>query len=86
VYRREYALEYGTASLEIHRDSIAPGTRVLLVDDVLATGGTMNAAASLVEEAGGVVAGLAVILELDGLNGRANLNGRDVLSLQRVRG
>jgi adenine phosphoribosyltransferase len=46
----------------------------------------MNAAASLVEEAGGVVAGLAVILELDGLNGRANLNGRDVLSLQRVRG
>ncbi|MGO1320174.1 MAG: adenine phosphoribosyltransferase [Galactobacter sp.] len=86
VFRREYALEYGTASLEVHQDAIEPGARVLLVDDVLATGGTMDAAASLVEEAGGVVAGLAVILELEGLNGRENLGGRDVLSLQRVQG
>lgn len=82
VYRREYELEYGTAALEIHRDALHPGDRVLLVDDVLATGGTMGAAVSLVEQAGGSVAGLAVVLELLGLGGREALPGREVHALQ----
>lgn len=84
VYSREYELEYGTATLEIHRDALRPGARVLLVDDVLATGGTMNAAVELVEQAGGSVAGLAVVLELAGLGGRERLTGRDIHALQLV--
>jgi adenine phosphoribosyltransferase len=69
----EYALEYGTATLEIHRDAIAAGERVLIVDDVLATGGTAKAAASLVERAGGEVRGIACLIELDFLEGRKKL-------------
>ncbi|MDR2255165.1 MAG: adenine phosphoribosyltransferase [Arthrobacter sp.] len=84
VFRRDYELEYGTASLEIHQDALHPGARVLLIDDVLATGGTMEAAASLVEQAGGAVAGVAVVLELEALGGREKLAGREVVSLQRV--
>ena len=82
VFRRDYELEYGTASLEIHQDALRPGSRVLLVDDVLATGGTMNAAAELVEQAGGTVAGVAVVLELNGLGGRERLGGRQINALQ----
>jgi adenine phosphoribosyltransferase len=79
--RIEYALEYGTDVLEIHRDAIDPGQNVLIIDDVLATGGTASACAKLVEKLGGRVAGLGFILELDFLNGRQRLNGYDVFSL-----
>ena len=78
-----YSLEYGADAVEVHTDAIANGQRVLIVDDLLATGGTMAAAASLVERAGGVVVGLAVLVELTELNGRAQLEGYDVLSLIR---
>ncbi|MDY3553625.1 adenine phosphoribosyltransferase [Gemmata sp. JC717] len=76
-----YDLEYGSAELHVHTDAIAPGARVLLVDDVLATGGTMAAACKLVEQAGGVVAGCAFLIELSFLNGRAPLAGYEVFSL-----
>jgi adenine phosphoribosyltransferase len=79
--RVEYALEYGTDVLEIHRDAISPGQRVLIIDDVLATGGTAGAVARLVETLQGTVAGLGFILELDALKGREKLNGYDVYSL-----
>lgn len=84
VYRDDYTLEYGSASLEIHKDEIAPGTRVLILDDVLATGGTVGSAARLIERTGAVVAGVGVVLELEELGGRANLNGRHIQSLQVV--
>ena len=64
--RADYALEYGTATLELHTDSVRPGQRVLIVDDVLATGGTLGATIALVEQAGGVVAAVSVIIELVG--------------------
>lgn len=73
----EYALEYGTDRLEIHRDAIQKGQKVLIVDDVLATGGTAAAVASLVERLGGDLVGLAFVLELDFLNGREKLRGVD---------
>ena len=79
--RIEYALEYGTDVLEIHKDAIEPGQRVLIVDDVLATGGTAEAVTKLVEKLDGKVAGLAFVLELDFLNGRRKLNGFDIHSL-----
>jgi adenine phosphoribosyltransferase len=79
--REEYALEYGTAVLEVHRDAIAPGERVLIVDDVLATGGTARATASLVEGLGGKVVGIACLIELGFLNGREALAGYDFFSL-----
>jgi adenine phosphoribosyltransferase len=81
VERVEYALEYGTDSVEVHRDGIEPGHNVLIVDDVLATGGTAAAAAKLVEKLGGRVAGLSFVIELDGLKGRDKLPGYDVQSL-----
>ncbi len=81
VEKIEYALEYGSDSLEVHRDAIQPGQRVLIVDDVLATGGTAAAAARLVEKLGGEVAGLGFVIELDTLKGRARLEGRPVWSL-----
>jgi len=77
----KYDLEYGSAELHVHTDAITPGARVLLVDDVLATGGTMAAACKLVEHAGGVVAGCAFLLELGFLNGRVPLTGREIFSL-----
>jgi adenine phosphoribosyltransferase len=77
----EYALEYGTDRLEIHRDSIKPGQKVLIVDDLLATGGTMYAAAKLVEKLGGEVVGLGFLIELHELNGREKLKGYKVESL-----
>ena len=79
--REEYDLEYGTAVLEVHRDSISPGERVLIVDDVLATGGTARATAKLVERLGGKVIGIACLIELGALNGRDSLAGYDFLSL-----
>jgi adenine phosphoribosyltransferase len=73
-----YELEYGTDSIEVHTDAIAPGARVLLVDDVLATGGTLAAAVALVESLDGIVAGASLLLELAFLDGRASLGGIDV--------
>ena len=81
VYRESYALEYGTDALEVHCDAFASGTRVLIVDDLLATGGTAVASARLVETAGASVAGLAFLVELEFLPGRARLTDRDVFSL-----
>lgn len=77
----EYALEYGTATIELHRDSIKPGQRVLVVDDLLATGGTIRATCNLVEKCGGRVAGLAFLIELAFLNGRQRLTGYDINAL-----
>jgi adenine phosphoribosyltransferase len=77
----DYDLEYGTATLEIHQDAVAPGERVLIVDDVLATGGTARAAAHLVERIGGKVIGIACLIELGFLNGRDKLQGYDLLTL-----
>ncbi len=81
IEQQEYELEYGTDLLEIHRDAVAPGQRALIVDDVLATGGTAAAAARLVEKLGGVVAGFAVAIEPGFLGGRGKLEGYDVRSL-----
>ncbi len=79
--RITYDLEYGTDSLEMHRDGIFPGCRVLIVDDLLATGGTAKAATRLVEELGGTVTGIACVVELTFLAGREKLKGYDVFSL-----
>ena len=76
-----YALEYGSDTVEVHTDAIANGQRVLIVDDLLATGGTAAATARLVEEAGGQVAGVAFLIELAGLDGRNHLQGYDAFSL-----
>lgn len=76
-----YNLEYGTATLEMHKDDMKPGTRVVLVDDLMATGGTLRAAAALVERLGGSVSAAVCLLELKGLNGRANLPGYNVLTV-----
>jgi adenine phosphoribosyltransferase len=78
-----YALEYGEATLEVHSDAVDPGDRVLIVDDVIATGGTAVAAARLVERLGGTVAGIACLIELEFLGGRKRLDGYDLFSLVR---
>ena len=78
---REYALEYGTNTLEMHRDAVRPGERVVLVDDLLATGGTARAAAELLEAQGAKVVETAFVIELAFLNGRAALEGRPVHAL-----
>jgi len=79
--RVDYALEYGDATLEMHLDAIQPGHKVLIVDDLLATGGTADAARQLVEKNGGEVVGFAFVIELDALQGRKKLPGYDVFSL-----
>ncbi len=79
----EYSLEYGTATLEVHKDAVSPGERVLIVDDVLATGGTARATAELVERIGGKVVGIACLIELEVLKGRAQIEGYDVFTLLR---
>ena len=79
----EYELEYGTAILEIHRDAVAPGERVLIVDDVLATGGTSRATTELVERIGGKVVGISCLIELEFLHGRQKLEGHDMYTLLR---
>jgi adenine phosphoribosyltransferase len=77
----DYELEYGTAALELHTDSIRPGQRVLLVDDVLATGGTLAAAISLIEQLGGVVTAVSVVIELSALGGRQRVAPHTVQAL-----
>src|SRR5271167_2226931 len=81
VARISYDLEYGTDTLEIHMDAIEPGQRVVIVDDLLATGGTMEATVKLVRQLGGEIAGLGFAIELDFLKGREKFEGYDVLSL-----
>ena len=76
-----YALEYGTDTLEMHEDALGKGTKVLIVDDLLATGGTAKATAELVEKVGGKIIGFAFLIELAFLEGRKNLKGYDILSL-----
>ncbi len=86
VVSQEYELEYGSAVIEIHRDAIKPGQKVVLIDDLLATGGTMAACAKLVEELGGEVASILFLMELEGLNGRSKLTGYDVKSVVSYEG
>ena len=76
-----YSLEYGTNTLEVHKDAIAPGTKVLIVDDLLATGGSARAACQLIEKLGGQVVGLAFLIELVDLHGRDKLKGYDVYTM-----
>jgi len=78
---RTYALEYGEDTLEMHRDAIEPGERVLIVDDLIATGGTAQATVELVESAGGDIVGVSFVIELERLGGRARLEGQTVTSL-----
>ena len=78
---REYALEYGTNTLEMHVDAVQPGQRVLLIDDLLATGGTARASAALIEAVGGEVAAVAFVIELSFLPGRETMEGYDVYSI-----
>ena len=81
THSTEYTLEYGQNTMEIHRDGVHAGERVLVVDDLLATGGTLAAAANLVEMSGGVVRAIVVVVELSGLSGRNSLGAYDVVSL-----
>ena len=81
IEKEEYALEYGTDLLEIHKDAIAPGERALVIDDVMATGGTAAATVRLVEKLGGEIVGLGFVIELAFLGGRAKLEGLDAVSL-----
>jgi adenine phosphoribosyltransferase len=84
TYAQSYQLEYGTATIEVHQDAFRPGERVLIVDDVLATGGTAEATANLVQRAGAEIVGIAVILELTFLGGRSKLEGQAVRALLAV--
>jgi adenine phosphoribosyltransferase len=81
TFTEEYELEYGSATLEVHQDAFAPGERVLIVDDVLATGGTARATASLIRRAGAQVVGVAVLMELSFLKGREAIPDLEVRSL-----
>jgi adenine phosphoribosyltransferase len=83
VVRVEYGLEYGKDVLTMHKDAIKPGQRVLITDDLLATGGTIRATIQLVEQLGGVVAGIAFLIELTELGGRKKLEGYDILALMQ---
>ena len=82
----EYELEYGKAEIEMHKDAIRPGQKVVLVDDLIATGGTIEAAARLVEELGGDVVKIIFLMELEGLKGREKLKGYDVESVIHYEG
>ena len=84
TYSQDYALEYGSATLEVHQDAFRPGERVLVVDDVLATGGTAQATVDLVKMSGATVAGIAMLIELTFLHGRDKLPDLDVRSLLTV--
>jgi adenine phosphoribosyltransferase len=81
VYTVEYALEYGTDKLEIHRDAVAPGSRILIVDDLIATGGTAAATAQLIQAIGCDLIGYGFMIELDGLGGRSRLPDVPIVSL-----
>ena len=78
---KTYDLEYGTATIEIHEDAIEPGQKVVIVDDLIATGGTVEAAAELIEDLGGIVSKMVFLMELQGLNGRERLSKYDVASV-----
>jgi adenine phosphoribosyltransferase len=84
TFAEEYQLEYGSATIEVHRDAFQPGERVLIVDDVLATGGTARATVNLIKQGGAEVAGIAVLMELSFLNGRSALSDFDVRALVAV--
>lgn len=84
TFERSYDLEYGTETIEVHRDAFQPGERVLIVDDVLATGGTAQAAVDLVRQGGGDIVGLSVLMELAFLQGRARLGNLDIHALVTV--
>jgi adenine phosphoribosyltransferase len=84
TFAQEYELEYGSATLEVHQDAFAPGERVLIIDDVLATGGTARATANLVSQAGGTVVGIAFLMELSFLGGRDKLPDLEIRSLLTV--
>lgn len=84
VISYKYDLEYGSNTLTMHKDAIKAGQRVLITDDLLATGGTIEATIKLVEQLGGIVVGIAFLIELDGLNGKDKLNGYDVLTLLKM--
>jgi len=84
TFKATYSLEYGEAEIEMHRDGLLDHHRVLLVDDVLATGGTMAATINLVEQSGATVAGIAVLIELAALGGREVLGRREVFSLMTL--
>ena len=84
TFAQDYDLEYGSATLEVHQDALRPGERVLIVDDVLATGDTARATADLVRRAGAEVVGVAVLMELSFLNGRATVGDLDVRALLTV--
>ena len=86
THRAIYQLEYGTDSLEIHQDAIQPGQRVLIVDDLIATGGTAKAVADLVQTMGGIVLGFAFLVELEFLNGRDNLADYQITSILKYEG
>ena len=81
VHTVEYVLEYGTDRLEIHQDAVVPNSRVLIVDDLIATGGTAGATAQLLQEIGSTLVGCAFIIELDALNGRSRLPDVPIISL-----
>ena len=83
---QSYDLEYGQAEIEIHKDAIKPGQKVVIVDDLIATGGTMEAAVKLIEELGGEVVKILFLMELAGLKGREKLKGYDVASVIRYEG
>ncbi len=83
TFSQSYDLEYGTDTLEVHRDAFAPGERVLLLDDLLATGGTAEASARLIEKAGAEVAGIAFLIELEDLKGAEKIAGYPVFSVLR---
>jgi len=82
----EYDLEYGTATIEMHKDAIKPGQRVVIIDDLIATGGTIEAIIKLVEKLGGIVVKAVFLIELEGLNGRDKLKGYDVDSVIKYPG
>jgi adenine phosphoribosyltransferase len=84
TFAEEYQLEYGSATLEVHQDAFSPGEQVLIVDDVLATGGTARATANLVSQTGAEVAGICVLMELSFLNGRSAIAGMDLRALLTV--
>ena len=83
---QDYDLEYGSATIEMHKDSIKPGQKVVIIDDLIATGGSVEAAIKLVEELGGVVVKVVFLMELAGLKGRERLKGYDVASVIRYDG
>lgn len=83
---KEYDLEYGSAVIEMHKDSIKPGQKVVIVDDLIATGGTLEASASLIKELGGEVAKVLVLIELEDLKGREKLPGIEVASVVKYKG